>query len=126
MPNNQPDDDVVIRPFADVIREINAGRTHNELSEQLHELVARVRDTGKKGTLTLTISVARMKNASDKTLTVADDVRVKLPAHDRSVGVFFADADGNLTRTDPDQLAFESLREVPAPTQITEPKAAQA
>lgn len=113
-----PDDDVVVRPFADVLVELSGGRTHTELSEQLHELIARVRDTGKKGSLTLTITVSRVKNAAENTLTVSDDVRAKLPAHDRNVSVFFADADGNLSRKDPNQLEFESLREVPPPTTI--------
>lgn len=111
---NKPVEDPVIRPFADALLELSGGRTHTELSEQLHELIARVRDTGKKGTLTLTITVSRMKNAAENTLTVTDDVKAKLPAHDRNVSVFYADADGNLTRRDPNQLEFEHLREVPA------------
>lgn len=119
-----PDDDVVVRPFADVLIELSGGRTHTEMSEQLHDLIARVRDTGKKGSLTLTITVSRMKNASENTLTVTDDVKAKLPAHDRKVSVFYADADGNLSRKDPNQLEFESLREVPAPTTIKETKRA--
>ena len=119
-------DDTVIRPFADALIELSGGRTHTELSEQLHALIAAVRDTGKKGSLTLTITVSRMKNASENTLTVTDDVKAKLPAHDRNVSVFYADADGNLTRRDPNQLVFESLREVPAATPIDEKKAAKA
>lgn len=119
-------DDTVIRPFADALIELSGGRTHTELSEQLHDLIAAVRDTGKKGSLTLTITVSRMKNASENTLTVTDDVKAKLPAHDRNVSVFYADADGNLTRRDPNQLVFESLREVPAATPIDEKKAAKA
>lgn len=121
---SKPTDDPVIRPFADALREMQAGRTHTELSEQLHELIARVRDTGKKGSLTLTITVAPVKNASENTLTVSDVVTAKLPAHDRRVSLFYADADGNLTRRDPNQLEFESLREVPTPaTPITDSKA---
>ena len=101
-----------IRPFADVLLEMSAGRTHLELGEKLHELIARVRDTGKKGSLTLTISVAPMKNNTSN-LVVTDMVAAKLPALDRQTSVFWADRDGNLSRTDPNQLAFESLKEVP-------------
>jgi hypothetical protein len=118
-----PDDDAVIRPFADALLELSGGRTHDELSAQLHELIARVRDTGKKGSLTLTVTVSRMKNAAENTLTVTDDVKAKLPAHDRNVSVFYADANGNLTRRDPNQLEFDSLREVPAPPTVIDPKA---
>jgi hypothetical protein len=102
---------------------MSGGRTHDELSQQLHELVAAVRDTGKKGSLTLTVTVARVKGATENTLTVTDDVKSKVPVHDRKVSVFFADADGNLTRNDPNQLTFEPLREVPAPTTVIDPKA---
>lgn len=126
MAKKDTDGDVVIRPFADALLELSSGRTHTELSETLHELIGRVRDTGKKGSLTLTITVARVKNAAENTLTVTDNVTAKLPAHDRNVSLFFADADGNLSRTDPNQLAFESLREVPAPTVLDTPKAGQA
>lgn len=38
-----------------------------------------------------------------------------MPEYDRPSGVFYADENGNLTRDNPDQLAFESLREVPPP-----------
>lgn len=119
-------DDTVIRPFADALIELSGGRTHTELSQQLHDLIAAVRDTGKKGSLTLTISVSRMKNASENTLTVTDDVKAKLPAHDRNVSVFYADANGNLTRRDPNQLEFDHLREVPAAPITADTKEARA
>lgn len=119
-------DDTVIRPFADALIELSGGRTHTELSQQLHDLIAAVRDTGKKGSLTLTISVSRMKNAAENTLTVTDDVKAKLPAHDRNVSVFYADANGNLTRRDPNQLEFDHLREVPAAPITPDTKEARA
>ena len=103
-----------IRPFADFLREQAKGTTHEELGEGLHDLVARVRDTGKKGTLTLTVTVELMKG-SDKAVIVSDEIKLKLPEHDRDTSLFFADRFGNLTRNDPDQLSFESLREVPPP-----------
>ncbi|HET7397656.1 MAG TPA: hypothetical protein VFJ94_03950 [Intrasporangium sp.] len=106
--------DVPIRPFADFLREQSRGTTHDELSEGLHDLVQRVRDTGKKGAITLVISVELMKG-SDKAVIVSDEIKLKLPEHDRDTSLFFADRNGNLVRNDPDQLAFESLREAPPP-----------
>lgn len=44
--------------FAAVLLSLDDGATHSELTESLQGLVARVRDTGKAGTLTLTITVA--------------------------------------------------------------------
>jgi hypothetical protein len=105
------DDDTVVRPFADWLREQSTGKSHDELSEGLHDLIGRVRDTGKKGTLTFTVSVAPLKGDRD-VLVVSDEIRLKLPEHDRKASLFYPDKFGNLSRTDPNQLTFEGLREV--------------
>lgn len=106
-----------IRPFADFLREQAKGHTHDELSEGLRDLVARVRDTGKKGSITLVVSV-ELQKGSDNALVVSDEIKLRLPEHERQASWFFADADNNLLRNDPNQLAFESLKEVPAPTGV--------
>ena len=108
---DQDQDDLVVRPFADWLREQSGGKTHDELSDALRDLTSRVRDTGKKGTVTLTVTVAPLKGDAD-VMVVSDEIRLKLPEHDRKASLFYPDADGNLTRTDPNQLSFESLREV--------------
>jgi hypothetical protein len=107
-------DDQHARPFADFLREHGNGRTHDELSDALHDLISRVKDTGKKGSVSLTIQVEPMKK-DDRMVVVSDAIKVKLPEHDRPAGVWFTDRDGNLSRNDPDQLSFDSLREVPPP-----------
>lgn len=112
-----PSDDVIIRPFGDWLAEQAKGRTHAELGEGLHDLIARVQDTGKKGTITLTVTVQPMKQDASL-LVVSDEIKLKLPEYDRPSGVFYADENGNLTRDNPDQLSFESLREVPPPPRV--------
>lgn len=102
------------RPFADFLREHGKGRTHDELSEALHTLVARVKDTGKKGSVTLTVSVEPMKK-DDRLVVVTDRIKLAIPEHDRPSGVWFVGHDGNLRRDDPDQPTFEALREVADP-----------
>lgn len=102
------------RPFADFIREQNRGRTHDELGEGLRDLVARVEDTGKKGSLTLTITVEPLKG-NEEALTVSDEIKLKLPEHDRGASIFFRGRDGNLQREDPNQPTFDFLREVDPP-----------
>lgn len=106
-----------IRPFADWLREQSSGDTHEELGESLHDLIARVRDTGKGGTLTLTVSVKPLKDDLN-VLIVTDEIKLKLPEHDRKGSMFYADDNNNLTRSDPRQLSFESLREVPNPAGV--------
>ena len=119
-----PENESVIRPFADFLREQAKGSTHDDLSVALHDLISRVRDTGKGGSLQLTLTVKPFKKDTD-TLVVADAIRVKLPEHDRKESIFYADRHGNLSRNDPNQLDFSSLREVGAAddAEVVEPKA---
>lgn len=110
------EEEPVVRPFNDFLMDHANGKTHGELSEALQKLVAGVRDTGKAGKLQLTISITPMKKASNGVLMVSDVIKVSVPAHDRKDSLFYPDEHGNLTRTDPNQLTFETLREVPEPT----------
>lgn len=111
---NKDKDDVQIRPFADFLREQARGQTHDELSEGLRDLVARVQDTGKKGTLTLTVEIAPMPKGGGE-LVVSDSIKLKLPEHERNASIFFADKDNNLRREDPNAISFDFLYEVPPP-----------
>lgn len=101
-----------VRPFADFLREQARGTSHDELSEGLRDLVQRVRDTGKAGTITYVVRVETMKGTTSQ-LMVSDEIKLKLPEHDRQASIFFADRENNLTRNDPEQPVFETLRELP-------------
>ena len=105
-----------VRPFSDWLREQQSGRTHDELTDALATLAAAVKETGKKGSISLTITVAPFDKGNGAALTVTDLVKVALPQHDRRKSIFYADDNGNLTRDDPMQPTFEGLREVPAAT----------
>ena len=92
------------------------GRSNGEMSDGLTELTRRVADTGKKGSITLTITIEPMKGGDGQTMVVKDSITLKLPEYDRTASVYFADADGRLHRNDPRQLAWDvPLREVPPP-----------
>lgn len=105
------------RPFADFLREHNRGKSHTELGETLQLLVARVVETGKKGTLTYVLTVEPMKDGGG-VLVVKDEIKAKIPEFDRSGSAFWADEDNNLIGHDPRQMTFESLREVPPPPNV--------
>lgn len=102
-----------IRPFADWLREQSGGTSHDELSESLHDLIARVRDTGKKGSLAYIVTVEPMKEDQD-VLVVSDNINLKLPEFPRKASIFYADKNGNLVRSNPNQPEFEGLRDVSA------------
>ena len=110
----QPDPATHARPFSDFLREHGAGRTHDELSEALHDLIRKVKDTGKKGSVSLAIVVEPVKK-DERLVIVSDKITLRMPEHDRPSAMWFTDRNGNLTRSDPDQLVFEALREVPPP-----------
>lgn len=107
------DDEVQTRPFADILLDLNKGRTHAELSTALQRLVAAVADTGKKGSIGLTVTVSPSK--SEAPFEIVDNVVIKLPAANRRASLFYADDDHNLTRTDPHQPTLP-LRDITADT----------
>lgn len=93
-------DDPAIRPFKDVLTELGEGATHAELSDAFWELLQRVQDTGKAGTLTLQIAIAPNGNGR---IDVKDEVKLKLPEFNRPQTAFFIDKHGNASRRDPNQ-----------------------
>lgn len=115
-----PDDEKVVRPFADWLREQGQGRTHDELSEGLADLVSAIQATGKGGSIVLTINLKPLEKGNTNAIIVTDKVTVKAPQLERKSSVFFPDEAGNLHRSDPNQLAFDSLRDVSAPEQPRE------
>lgn len=96
------DDPETAANFAAFLATVRPG-TVGELSDGLRELVRKVRDTGKQGTLSLTLTI---KPLSDDTsvLTVNDEIRIKAPEHSRRGSLAYPDGYGNLTRTDPSAM----------------------
>lgn len=95
--------------FAAVILSLDDGATHSELTETLRDLVARVRDTGKAGALTLTLTVSPRPGTRNQ-VEIKDEIKTKLPEFPRATSIFFADDANQLTRNDPNQPALEGLR----------------
>lgn len=50
----------------------------------------------------------------ERVLVASDEIKLKLPEFPRAASIFYTTSDGNLSRQDPEQLSFDSLREVPA------------
>jgi hypothetical protein len=97
------DDHAVVRPFADVLRDLGKGQVADDAGMLLQSLVEAVQTHGKKGTFTLKIEVAPMKG-DVAALLVSAKAEAKPPAGDPIAAVFFADNDHNLVREDPRQL----------------------
>ena len=101
----------IIRPFGQFVHEQRGGKLANELAISLNQLVEAVLQQGKAGKLRLTLTVKPTKVAN--VLTVADAVEIKLPQPDVGEAMFFADKDFNLVRSDPNQMEFAEVRDLP-------------
>ncbi|GGS88273.1 hypothetical protein ACFFV7_51110 [Nonomuraea spiralis] len=101
-----------VRPFADVLRDIQGGEVADEAAMLMQQLVAAVQTHGKKGSMTLAIEVQPMKG-NTSALMVSAQASIKPPKGEPTAAVFFFDGDNNLVRDDPRQLALPGvLREV--------------
>lgn len=105
--------DTTVRPFADVLVEQRKGLLHAELSDYLNDLVARVRELGKPGSLTVVLKVSP---AGEDVVSVKDEIRVSLPNPDRTASIFYVDSENNLSRRHPNQteLPLHAVRDAAA------------
>lgn len=101
MPSPDPGSAATARPFADVLGEINHGVVADQAALALQEVVQRVRSTGRKGKVVLSIEVAAGKG-NERNLTVAASVTSTLPKDEAPACLFFFTDDGGLTRDDPE------------------------
>lgn len=100
-----------LKPFAATLQEQRKGELHQELSEGLAELVAAVMEQEKPGTLTLQLKVSPAGDGEQ--VHVVDKVKVAAPQPDNKPSIFFATAEGNLSRRNPRQPELP-LRKVPS------------
>lgn len=110
------------RPALDLIGDLRRGKTAHDLTEQLHELIAACRDTGKKGELVLKLTVEPDKDDESR-MKVIDQIASKKPQRTVKPSLFFVDLDGNLTRSDPGQTSFDGMSDATTPTSIDRKKA---
>lgn len=88
--------------FLHTVSELRSGRTQQELSETLNDLVGKCRDTGKKGAITLKISIIPDKGDTGQYF-LTDTITTKEPEFERGQTIMWGTPDGNLQRTDPSQ-----------------------
>lgn len=99
------DEETPPRDFAAFLMDHRRGRTHEELSAALRDLVLSVEDTRKAGTITYTLTI-KPQERTPGAVMVADKIKCSLPEHDRSESIFFATETGELVRNDPRQRSL--------------------
>jgi hypothetical protein len=108
-----------MQSFLDVLSQIRGGAALTDAAKDLQELVQAVRETGKPGKLSFSITVEPDK-ADETVVTLQPDVTLKLPKKPRAKGIFYMDRHGTLTREDPRQLELLAEKEVEKERQAAE------
>ncbi len=89
------------KPITETLHHIGGGHFISLASDQMAELVKKVKETGKAGKLTLTITV---KNATRGGAMIITGVpKLTCPADPPSEAMLFATEDGELTTDNPHQ-----------------------
>lgn len=82
------------------LAELNEGITASDLDRQLRELVCKVRETGKKGSMSFVLNV---EPRGADTVVVSADVRSKPPEDEKFKSIFYVGGEGELLREHPKQ-----------------------
>lgn len=93
--------------FSQQIAYINKGTLDIELTETLAMIIQAVRETRKKGSVTLTLSVEMLNPRTDDQMKVTPDVKFNKPKLELADTIMFSTADGDLLRDDPDQVQMD-------------------
>lgn len=96
--------------FLEVLKELRGGSAIDDLTEEMAGLTAAIRESGRAGKLTLTISVKPASKGSVSTLLLDAAITVKRPVKESESTIFYATDDNVLQRNDPRQPELSGLR----------------
>lgn len=108
--------------FLETVAQLGNGDSATDLNDALIAVVDAVRQTGKKGVLTYTLTIAPASVGDVDTLMLKDDVKLKLPTLGRKATVMYATSDNTLSRKDPRQPELVGLRKPADVTPLKEAK----
>lgn len=91
-----------MRLFTQVLCDIRRGRPVEEATTALADVVRAVDETGKEGSVTVTLKIKPSKHGGPEKTLIAE-VKAKKPVADIAPAVFFSDEEGDLHRVDPKQ-----------------------
>lgn len=98
--------------FAHTLDHLEYGQTHDKLDQTLLQCIRAAQLTGKKSTITLTLTINPKQSGNQVFITpTVKSVQPKLPAEET---LFFPTEDGDLKRNDPRQQLIPGLKEVSA------------
>lgn len=86
--------------FIGFLQSNRRGEIPSEADAAMTDILAALREFGGKAKMTLTLNFSFTKSGQ---IEIKPDFKVEKPRRAMSSGLYFADDDGNLTRTDPKQ-----------------------
>jgi hypothetical protein len=86
--------------FLASLAELNEGITAADLDRDLRELVCKVRETGKKGSMSFTLNI---EPRGADTVVVSAEVKSKPPEDEKFKSIFYVGGSGELLREHPKQ-----------------------
>lgn len=101
-----------IDEFIAFLRQCRRGDLVRDLADATTDVVQRVRETGRAGTLKFTMKFS--PESDGEMVQIEDDISVTMPKAKKGKSMFFTTEDGSLSRTDPNQLELK-LRDVKSP-----------
>lgn len=90
--------------FTKIFGDLEKGKAASDISDALTELVAACKDVGKKGELSIKLT---LRPGGDDTVRFAVEFSSKTPKRDRKETTFFVTEDNQLTRDNPKQAEIE-------------------
>lgn len=103
--------------FLATITDMRDGELPDALNDALANVLAAVRVTGRKGSLSLTVTIKPASKGSVHTLFLSAAIAEKLPKFEHPESIFYANDQGGLSRRDERQPEMTDLR-VTEPTRM--------
>lgn len=88
---------------------LRGGRTVIELEEAIREVSREVAETGRAGSITLSITI---EPGGASRFVVKDKIGSKVPEHNRESSIFFQLENGDLSRNDPRQVSLSLIQDM--------------
>lgn len=93
-----------MKAFSVFLQDLNLGQTHSLLTQDLHDLLQTVKNTGRSGALTLKIKIAPATRAGDvDKVTISADRKLELPKPEQPTDFFWLTDEAEPTRQHPRQ-----------------------
>ncbi len=103
--------------FTETLVKLNAGQVETDLSLHLKACITAVRDTGKQGKITLTITIDQDKK-NERLISFTPDVKVKLPEPKRQASHFVLHDDTLISLEDTQMRLSFGPNAAPEPKRI--------